>query len=69
MIVSNRGGKILEDPADVENLAESIAFYFDEDRRNEARVVAREWMEKYPPTSNIEETLRVYHEVAGGVRT
>jgi UDP-glucose:(heptosyl)LPS alpha-1,3-glucosyltransferase len=69
VIVSNKGGKILENPADVECLAESIAFYFDEGRRNEARVVARQWMEKYSPTSNLEETLRVYHEVAGGVRT
>lgn len=69
VIISNKGGKILDNPADVEGLAESIAFYFDEDRRDEARVVAREWMEKYSPTSNVEETLRVYHEVAGGVRT
>ena len=69
VIVSNKGGKILENPADVEELAESIAFYFDEDRRNAARGVARQWMEKHSPTSNVEETLRVYHEVAGGVRT
>lgn len=69
VIISNKGGKVLEDPADVEDLAESIAFYFDEDRRNEARVVAREWMETYSPTSNVEETLRVYHEVAGGIQT
>lgn len=67
VIISNKGGKILDNPADVEGLAESIAFYFDEDRRDEARVVAREWMEKYSPTSNVEETLRVYHEVARGV--
>jgi UDP-glucose:(heptosyl)LPS alpha-1,3-glucosyltransferase len=69
VIVSNKGGKILENPADVEELAESIAFYFDEDRRNAARGVARQWMEKYSPTSHVEETLRVYHEVAGVVRT
>ncbi len=69
VIVSNKGGKILENPADVEELAESIAFYFDEDRRNAARGVARQWMEKYSPTYNVEETLRVYHEVAGGIRT
>ena len=69
VIISNKGGKILENPADVKDLAESIAFYFDEERRKEAQVVARQWMEKYSPTSNVEETLRVYHEVAGGMRT
>jgi UDP-glucose:(heptosyl)LPS alpha-1,3-glucosyltransferase len=69
VIVSNKGGKILENPADVEELAESIAFYFDEDRRNAARGVARQWMEKHSPSSHVEETLRVYYEVAGGVRT
>jgi len=69
VITSNKGGKILENPADVEDLAESIAFYFDEERRKEAQVVARQWMEKYSPTSNVEGTLRVYHEVAGGMRT
>lgn len=69
VIISNKGGKILENPADVEDLAESIAFYFDEDRRSAAQVVARQWMEKYSPTSNVEGTLRVYHEVAGGMRT
>jgi len=63
-ILSDRGGKVIEDPADVENLARSIAHFFDEGRRNEARTVARQWMEKYPLTYNIEETLRVYYEVA-----
>lgn len=52
--------------SDVEELAESIAFYFDEDRCNTARGVARQWMEKDSPTINVEETLRIYHEVAGG---
>lgn len=65
VITSNKGGKILKDPADAEDLAESIAFYFDEERRKEARVIARQWMEKYSPTYNVEETLRVYYEVAG----
>ncbi len=52
VIISNKGGKILKDPGYVEDLAESIAFYFDEDRRNAARGVARQWMEKYSPTSH-----------------
>jgi len=69
VITSSRGGRILDDPADMEDLAESIAFYFDEERRNEARVVVRQWMEKYSPTHNVEETLRVYYQVAGVART
>jgi len=67
-ITSNKGGQILDDPADVETLAKSIAFYFDEGRRNEARNIVRRWMEKYSPEHNLEETLRVYHEVAGVAR-
>ena len=65
VITSNKGGKILEDPADVKDLANSIAFYFDEGRRNKARDVARRWMEKYSPAYNVEQILRVYYEVAG----
>jgi len=67
-ITSDKGGEVLDDPADVEALARSIAFYFDEGRRNEARSIVRCWMEKYSPEYNLEETLRVYHEVAGVVR-
>ena len=63
-IVSNEGGRVIRNPADVEELAHSIAFYFDEERRNKARVVARRWMEKYSPAYNVEETSRVYYEVA-----
>jgi len=62
--LSDRGGKVIEDPADVQGLARSISHFFDEGRRNEARIVARQWMEKYPLTYNVEETLRVYYEVA-----
>jgi UDP-glucose:(heptosyl)LPS alpha-1,3-glucosyltransferase len=67
-IISNEGGKVIKDPADVDELANSIAFYFDEERRNEARVVARRWMEMYSPTYNVEETLRIYCEVSGDSR-
>jgi len=62
--LSDRGGKVIEDPADVQGLARSISHFFDEGRRNEARIVARQWMEKHPLTYNVEETLRVYYEVA-----
>jgi UDP-glucose:(heptosyl)LPS alpha-1,3-glucosyltransferase len=64
VITSNKGGRILENPADVQDLAESIAFYFDGERRDEARAVTRQWVEEYSPGYNVEETLRVYYEVA-----
>jgi UDP-glucose:(heptosyl)LPS alpha-1,3-glucosyltransferase len=65
VMISDRGGKVIDDPMDVVNLAESIALFIDEDRRREAGVVAREWMERYPPSRHVEELLRVYHEIAG----
>ena len=67
-IASNKAGKVLGDPANVEELAESIAYYFDEDRRNVAQVVARQEIEKYSSTHNVEETLRIYYEVAEGAQ-
>ena len=63
-ILSDEGGKIVKDPANAEEIADAIAFYFGEERRNRARVVARQWMEQYPPSRNVEETLAVYYEVA-----
>jgi UDP-glucose:(heptosyl)LPS alpha-1,3-glucosyltransferase len=63
-ILSEEGGKIVQDPANVEEIADAIAYYFDEGRRDKARVVARQWMEQYPPSRNVEETLAVYYEVA-----
>ena len=64
-ILSDEGGRILEDPANAEELAKAIAVYFDEQRRKRAGIVTRQWMEQYPPGYNIQETLRVYYEVAG----
>jgi UDP-glucose:(heptosyl)LPS alpha-1,3-glucosyltransferase len=64
-ILSDEGGKVLDDPADADALADAIAYYFDEGRRVRARAVARQFMEAYPPSRNLEETLRVYYEVAG----
>lgn len=68
VILSDKGGKILDDPAEVEDLARSIFYFFDEERRNEARVITRKWMEKYSPNSNVEGTLRVYYQVVKEVR-
>lgn len=62
-IVSDQGGRVIDDPANVVDLAKSIAYYFDERRRNKARTVARQWMEQYPLSYNMENTLRVYYEV------
>ena len=63
-ILSDEGGKIVQDPANADEIADAIAYYFDEQRRNRARVVARQWMEQYPPSRNVEETLAVYYEAA-----
>jgi UDP-glucose:(heptosyl)LPS alpha-1,3-glucosyltransferase len=62
-ILSDEGGKIVQDPADAEEIADAVAFYFAEERRNRARLFARKWMEEYPPSRNVEETLAVYYEV------
>ncbi len=63
-ILSDEGGKIVQNPASAEEIADAIAFYFDEERRARARVVARQWMEEYPPSRNVEETLAVYYAAA-----
>ncbi len=62
-ILSKEGGEVIENPANVKNLAESIAYYFDEERRKKARVVTRQWMEKYSPADHMENILRVYYKV------
>ncbi len=65
VITSEDGGQVIDDPTNIENLAESIAFFSSEKRRNEAGTVARQWMENNPPTQHVEEILKVYYEVAG----
>jgi UDP-glucose:(heptosyl)LPS alpha-1,3-glucosyltransferase len=62
-ILSDEGGKVIDDPADADELAKAIAFYVDEERRKRAGKVAREWMERHTPERNVEETLEVYYEV------
>jgi UDP-glucose:(heptosyl)LPS alpha-1,3-glucosyltransferase len=63
LILTKEGGKVLDDPADIEDLADSIAYFFDEERRNKARVATRQWVEKYSPTHHIEDILRIYYGV------
>jgi UDP-glucose:(heptosyl)LPS alpha-1,3-glucosyltransferase len=64
-IVSDEGGKVIDDPAEIEILADAIAYFFPPARRERAGVVTREWMERFPPSYNVRETLRVYYEVVG----
>jgi len=63
-ILSDEGGKIVQDPANAEEIADAIAWFFDEERRKKACVVTRQWLEQYPPSRNVDETLAVYYEAA-----
>ena len=65
VIVSEEGGAVIDDPGDAAELADAIGLYLDEGRREAARIVARSWMEQYPPERNVEETLRVYYDALG----
>jgi len=65
VMISDEGGRVIEDPANTGELAESIAHFFSESRRQEAEVAARQWMENNSPTHHVEEILKVYYEVAG----
>ncbi len=65
VMISDMGGKVIEDPTNVEGLAQSIALFFDKDRRNQARLAARQWMESYPPDRHVDQILRIYYEALG----
>lgn len=62
-IISEDGGRVIDNPADPRELASAIAVFVNEKRRDRARTVARTWMEAYKPSRNVEETLAVYYEV------
>jgi UDP-glucose:(heptosyl)LPS alpha-1,3-glucosyltransferase len=64
-IASDKGGLVIQDPSDARELAAAITFFSDAKRRSLASTAARAWMEDYTQERNVEETLRVYHEVAG----
>lgn len=64
-LLSDEGGRVVQYPANVAELAGAIAFCFDHQQRVSARNVARQFMEAYPPSRNVEETLVAYYEVAG----
>jgi UDP-glucose:(heptosyl)LPS alpha-1,3-glucosyltransferase len=61
VIASQEGGMVIDDPANAHALASAVALYADPERRAAARIVARAWMEQYPPVRNVEETLQAYH--------
>jgi UDP-glucose:(heptosyl)LPS alpha-1,3-glucosyltransferase len=65
-ILSDEGGRVIDDPGDADELARAIAFYADNERRARAEAVTRSWMEQHTPERNIEETLAVYYEVVEG---
>lgn len=64
-ILSDEGGRVIDDPADAVELARAIELYADAERRERASKVARSWMEEHTPERNVEETEKVYYEVAG----
>jgi len=63
IMISDEGGKVLDDPKDVKSLGEAIAIFLDKERREKARITARQWIEKYTPEYNAEKTLEVYYKV------
>jgi len=63
IIISEKGGKVLDNPRDLKALAEAIAYFLDQDRREEAKRITRHWVEKYTPEYNAEKTLKVYYKV------
>ena len=65
VIVSEEGGRVIDDPADESELAGAIASYLDGERRAKAQAVTRAWMEGHSLERNVEETLAVYYEVVG----
>jgi UDP-glucose:(heptosyl)LPS alpha-1,3-glucosyltransferase len=60
-ITSREGGTVIDDPTDAAKLAAAVALYADPSTRAAARIVARAWMEEYPPERNVEETERAYY--------
>jgi UDP-glucose:(heptosyl)LPS alpha-1,3-glucosyltransferase len=63
VMISDEGGKVLDDPKDVKKLAEAIAVFLDKERREKAGMTTRKWVEKYTPEYNAEKTLEVYYKV------
>lgn len=68
IILSREGGIVIEDPSDIHELKQAISYFFDERRRELARKVVRQWVERITPELHIEQILNVYFEVADSRR-
>jgi UDP-glucose:(heptosyl)LPS alpha-1,3-glucosyltransferase len=58
-ITDGQGGFVIQSPRDHQELLEKIAFFFDEKRRLESRVLARRCMERFPMELNYREMVSV----------
>jgi UDP-glucose:(heptosyl)LPS alpha-1,3-glucosyltransferase len=58
-ITDGQGGFVIQSPRDHQALPEKIAFFFDERRRQESRVLARRCMERFPMELNYREMVSV----------
>ena len=63
VMISDEGGKVLDDPKDIKKLAGAIAIFLDKERREKAGLTTRQWIEKFTPEYNAEKTLEVYYKV------
>jgi UDP-glucose:(heptosyl)LPS alpha-1,3-glucosyltransferase len=61
-VVEGVSGRVIENPADVQALADAIQYFTDKDARQKALPVARMAAEKYSPEYNLRETLEVYRQ-------
>ena len=59
-ITDGQGGFVIQSPRDHQALPEKIAFFFDERRRQESRVLARRCMERFPMEVNYREMVSVF---------
>jgi UDP-glucose:(heptosyl)LPS alpha-1,3-glucosyltransferase len=58
-ITDGQGGFVIQSPRDHQALPEKIAFFFDERRRQESRVLARRCMERFPMELNYRQMVSV----------
>jgi len=58
-IRDGQGGFVIQSPRDHQGLPEKIAFFFDQKRRQESRILARTCMERFPMESNYREMVSI----------
>ncbi len=66
-IRSDEGGKVIENPADAEELTGAIGLFVEKEKREKAGKAAREWVEEWGPERNIQETLAAYYASIEGL--